>query len=290
MAASTGNPSPTASPSRPAPSAPSPSPSPTPTSSTPAWAKAASAAMPPMATASTNPSTPAAPGRTSASKTPTTSRRSHPPEESRHRLRRRARPPLGAQRGARRLPHHRRRQDLETGLHARAQSGRDRPHPRSHQSQHPLRRLLGGLPQALDARQRRSRQRPFKSTDGGDTWTDMTRAPGLPKGVLGTRRRHHLARESRPRLGHRRSRRRRRLPLRQRRQNLDQGQRGARSAPARLVLHPHLRRPEERRHHLRPSTSASSAPSMAAAPSTPGAHRPTATITTSGSRRTIPTA
>jgi photosystem II stability/assembly factor-like uncharacterized protein len=26
----------------------------------------------------------------------------------------------------------------------------------------------------------------FKSTDGGDTWTDMTRAPGLPKGVIGT--------------------------------------------------------------------------------------------------------
>jgi photosystem II stability/assembly factor-like uncharacterized protein len=26
----------------------------------------------------------------------------------------------------------------------------------------------------------------FKSTDGGETWTDMTRAPGLPKGVIGT--------------------------------------------------------------------------------------------------------
>lgn len=26
----------------------------------------------------------------------------------------------------------------------------------------------------------------FRSTDGGDTWTDMTRAPGLPKGVIGT--------------------------------------------------------------------------------------------------------
>ena len=25
----------------------------------------------------------------------------------------------------------------------------------------------------------------FKSTDGGDTWTDLTRAPGMPKGVLG---------------------------------------------------------------------------------------------------------
>jgi photosystem II stability/assembly factor-like uncharacterized protein len=26
----------------------------------------------------------------------------------------------------------------------------------------------------------------FKSTDGGDTWTDLTRAPGLPKGIVGT--------------------------------------------------------------------------------------------------------
>ncbi|MEI9972768.1 MAG: hypothetical protein WDO73_12320 [Ignavibacteriota bacterium] len=25
----------------------------------------------------------------------------------------------------------------------------------------------------------------FKSTDGGDTWTDISRAPGLPRGVLG---------------------------------------------------------------------------------------------------------
>src|SRR5207244_13002631 len=25
----------------------------------------------------------------------------------------------------------------------------------------------------------------FKTTDGGDTWTELTRNPGLPKGVLG---------------------------------------------------------------------------------------------------------
>src|SRR5207247_8883984 len=25
----------------------------------------------------------------------------------------------------------------------------------------------------------------FKSTDGGETWTEITRAPGLPRGVLG---------------------------------------------------------------------------------------------------------
>src|SRR5579864_2732320 len=25
----------------------------------------------------------------------------------------------------------------------------------------------------------------FKSTDGGDTWTDLTRAPGMPKGIVG---------------------------------------------------------------------------------------------------------
>jgi photosystem II stability/assembly factor-like uncharacterized protein len=26
----------------------------------------------------------------------------------------------------------------------------------------------------------------YKSTDGGETWTDLTRAPGLPKGIIGT--------------------------------------------------------------------------------------------------------
>ena len=25
----------------------------------------------------------------------------------------------------------------------------------------------------------------FKSTDGGDTWTEITRSPGLPSGVVG---------------------------------------------------------------------------------------------------------
>jgi len=25
----------------------------------------------------------------------------------------------------------------------------------------------------------------FKSTDGGDTWTDITRNPGMPKGLVG---------------------------------------------------------------------------------------------------------
>ena len=65
----------------------------------------------------------------------------------------------------------------------------------------------------------------LKSTDGGDTWTEISREPGLPKGVLG--RIGVTVSPANPERvwAHRRGGRRRRLPLRQRRQDLDEGQR-----------------------------------------------------------------
>ena len=49
--------------------------------------------------------------------------------------------------------------------------------------------LLGGLPDTLDvSKSGGPGSGLFKSTDGGDTWTDLTRAPGMPKGMVGTHR------------------------------------------------------------------------------------------------------
>ncbi len=97
----------------------------------------------------------------------------------------------------------------------------------------------------------------FKSTDGGDTWTDLSRNPGMPKGILG-------------RIGVTVS------PVNSdrvwaiveaedggvfrsdnARQDLDQGQPGTQAAAARLVLLAHFRRSAESRHGVCRRTSAS---------------------------------
>ena len=54
----------------------------------------------------------------------------------------------------------------------------------------------------------------FKSTDGGDTWTDLSRNPGMPKGNSWADRHHGLAADVRSRVGDCGSRRRRRVSLR----------------------------------------------------------------------------
>ena len=98
----------------------------------------------------------------------------------------------------------------------------------------------------------------FKSTDGGDTWTEISPQQGLPRadsvlGKIGV-----CASGARPDRvcaiveaedgG--------RLPLRRRRRDLDAGcQRRARTAPARLVLRPRLRRPTGSGDCLGPRTS-----------------------------------
>ena len=91
----------------------------------------------------------------------------------------------------------------------------------------------------------------FKSTDGGDTWNELTKNPGLPKGMVG-------------KIGITVS------PANPERiwaiveaedggvfrsdnggTNVDKGQRRTSSAPARVVLHAHLCRHEKRRYGLR---------------------------------------
>ena len=86
----------------------------------------------------------------------------------------------------------------------------------SRQSARALRRLLGGQPQALHFDSGGPGSGLFKSTDGGDTWTEISRAPGLPRGVLG--RIGVTVSPANPERvwAHRRGGRRRRLPLRQR--------------------------------------------------------------------------
>ena len=180
-------------------------------------------------------------------------RHRHPPHQSRYRLRRGAGPRLGAERGARRLPLARRRQDLAAdALQERARRGR-RSGAGPAQPAHPLRHDLAGAALAARARQRRRRTAASSArTDGGDTWTRSRATRGCPTGAA-------AARSASP------SRRRRpgrvwalveaedgaRLPL---------GRLAARPgsalnsemrpAPAPLVLHAHLRRPAGRRHRL----------------------------------------
>ncbi len=108
----------------------------------------------------------------------------------------------------------------------------------------------------------------FKSTDGGDTWAEITRSPGLPRGVVG-------------KIGVTVS---AAAPERVwalveaedggvfRSDNggatLDEGQRVAQPPAARVVLHAHLRRPAERRDASTSSTSGFTiARTTAAAPS-----------------------
>ena len=57
----------------------------------------------------------------------------------------------------------------------------------------------------------------WKSTDGGATWKDLSKNPGMPKGLMGRDRRLGFARESAARIRADRSRRRRGVSIRQRR-------------------------------------------------------------------------
>ena len=114
-------------------SAPSPCRSPTPTSSTSAWASRASAATFSRATACTSRPTPARPGRTSAStNSDAISQDPHPPDQPRHRVRRRLRQVRRAdsdERGV--FKTHRRRQDVAEGALPRRQDRRGRHRDRS---------------------------------------------------------------------------------------------------------------------------------------------------------------
>ena len=94
----------------------------------------------------------------------------------------------------------------------------------------------------------------FKTTDGGDHWTEITRNPGLPDGHLGEHRHHRLGRELESRLGEHRGRFGRRVPLRRRRRDVAAHQQRSQSAPARVVLHEDPRRPEGHERRVRATT------------------------------------
>ena len=88
-----------------------------------------------------------------------------------------------AERRARRLQDHRRRQDVEAHAVPRQQDRRRRPLDRSQQSRTSI---YAALWEAFRMEYTMSSGGPgsglFKSTDGGEHWTEITRNPGLPRG------------------------------------------------------------------------------------------------------------
>ena len=176
--------------------------------------------------------------------------RRRPPEEPRRRLGRGARPHVGAEPGAGDLPDDGRRRDVEEGPLRRREDRRERPRDRPDEPADPLRRLLAGGPEAVDARERRAGLGLWKSTDGGDTWKKLS--GGLPEGIVG--RIGVSVSASRPDRVY--------AMVEAEKGGLfrtdDAGEKwtrvndGQRPPPAGLVLLPRLRRPEERRHRLRP--------------------------------------
>ena len=110
----------------------------------------------------------------------------HPPDQPRHRLRGGVRQVLRAERRARRVQDHRRRQDLEA--HAVQATTRPAPSTSSIDANNPN-VLYAALWEAYRIEYQMSSGGPgsglFKSTDGGETWTEITRNPGMPAGMVG---------------------------------------------------------------------------------------------------------
>ena len=229
-------------------SAPSPCRSRTPTSSTSGWARRASAATSCPATASTSPPTPARPGRTSASASRTRSRRSAstrptPTSSSSRRsasTARRARSaacsraPTAARPG--------RRCCSATTKTGAVDISIDRRNPNV---------IYAALWEAYRNEYQMSSGGPgsglFKTTDGGETWTEITRNPGLPSGVVGRIGVAVSGAEPEPRLRARREREGRAVPLRRRRRDVDAGERQPQHPAARVLLHARHRRSRRRR-------------------------------------------
>ena len=91
----------------------------------------------------------------------------------------------------------------------------------------------------------------YKSTDGGDTWTDITCNQGLPEGDQGADRRRCLSRQAGAGLGDHRGREAGAVPVGRRRRYVGARQRRRQPAAAAVVLRPRIRRPAGREHLLR---------------------------------------
>ena len=157
-----------------------------------------------------------------------------------------------AERRARRLQEHRRRQDLAEDAVPRRQ---DRRASTSRSIRSNPNVMFAALWEAYRVEYQMSSGGPgsglFKSTDGGETWTEITRNPGLPRRRRRQDRRRGLGRRLEPRLRARRKRERRPLQLRRRRRDVEAGQRRPQHPPARVLLHARRRRPEQQGHRLR---------------------------------------
>ena len=167
------------------------------------------------------------------------------------------------------------------------EAGRRRPGHGPDQPAHPLRRAPGSV-----------QRTPWSLESGGPgsgLWKSdrrrrhlerSSRATGLPKGTLGHASASRSRRRTRTASG-------RSIEAEDggvfrsddARRDLERDQRRPQPAPARLVLHPHLRRPEERRRRSTCSTSSSTSRSDGGKTFTRRSARRTATTTTSGSTR-----
>ncbi len=122
----------------------------------------------------------------------------------------------------------------------------------------------------------------FKTVDGGDNWTEITRNPGTAEGDHREHRHRRVGGDAVARLGAHRDRLGRRVPVGRRGRDVDAHELRAQAAPARVVLHAHLRRSEGLAHRVCASTRPSIGRATAAGRSAACATR-TATITTCGS-------
>ena len=157
------------------------------TSSTRGWARARSAATSPTATASTARPTRADVVASRASPTRGTSARcaSHPRDPDLVYVAALG-PRLRAEPRARRVPLPRRRARVGAGALRERAGGRGRPVPRPRQPAHPLRRVLGDAAHAVEPQRAAGPDSGlWRSTDGGDTWEDLSGAPGFPAGLKG---------------------------------------------------------------------------------------------------------
>ena len=259
----------------------------TPTSCTWAWARPNCAATSCRATACTSPPTPAARGRTWASRTrrPFRASASIPPIPNIVYV-----SALGHPYG--RNPERGVFRSKDGGatwqkvLYRDDHSGAVDLVLRPAQRQRALRGHLGRESHALEPDQRRPRQRPVQDHRRRRPLDGDHPQSGDALGHHRQDRGGGFGRRFQSRLRHRGEREGRPVRFRRRRRHLEADQRGAHRAPARLLLHAHLRRPEGQGHRVRAEHRASTSPPMAARRSARFARR-TATITTCGSTRPI---
>ena len=106
----------------------------------------------------------------------------HPPDQPEHRLRRGLRQVQRAERRARHLQDHRRRQDVEAGALPRRQDRRRRHLDRPQPSRRDVRGDVGGVPHRVHDVVAAARAAGCSSPPtAASTWTEITRNPGLPR-------------------------------------------------------------------------------------------------------------